>query len=194
MPCRFLKVVKGNEMGTELIDCVTNYLTGSEKSGAWWEFSFVGDVGYLNRRKISKVVTRGTKRYLLIYMRIHYLCDVLIQTAGRLGIEEVVLPDRKLLDGTEGWDELFFEWYAGHIRGAARTDSDVQFKYRVVLANRTRHQAKSYAAVFGLDWDSVAHRFTPDYVLKDDPDLLTRFALHDMGVELEVENAHDDRG
>ena len=53
-----------------------------------------------------------------------------------------------------------------------------------MLANRTRHRAKSYAAVLGLDWDSVAHRFTPDYVLKDDSDLLTRFALRDMGVEM----------
>ena len=183
-------------MTTKLIDCVTNYLTGSEKSGAWGQFTFEGDVGYLDGQKISKVVDGQRdgqrdgqkKRYLLINVRVHHLCDVLIQIAGRLGIEEVVLPDRKLLDGTEGWDELFFEWYAGHIRGAARTDSDVQFKYRVVLANRTRHQAKSYAAVFGLDWDSVAHRFTPDYVLKDDPDLLTRFALHDMGVE----NVFDD--
>lgn len=175
-------------MTTKLIDCVTNYLTGSEKSGAWGEFTFEGDVGYLEGQKISKVVTRGTKRYLLINVRIHHLCDVLIQTAGRLGIEEVVLPDRKLLDGAEGWDELFFGWYAGHIRGAARTDSDVQFKYRVVLANRTRHHAKSYAAVLGLDWDSVAHRFTPDYVLKDDLDLLTQFALRDMGVENVYDN------
>jgi hypothetical protein len=113
---------------------------------------------------------------------------VLIQTAGRLGIEEVVLPDRNLLDGTEWWDDLFFERYAGHIRAAARIDSDVQFKYRVVLANRTRHHAKSYATVWGLDWDSVAHRFTPDYVLKDDLDLLTQFALRDMGVE----NVYDE--
>lgn len=173
-------------MDTKLIDCITNYLTGSEKSGAWGEFTFEGDVGYLNGRKISKVVGGQIggqkKRYLLINVRIHYLCDVLIQTAGRLSIEEVVLPDGKLLDGTDGWDELFFEWYAGHIRAAASTDSAVQFRYRVVLANRTRHHAKSYAAVLGLDWDSVAHRFTPDYVLKDDLDLLTQFALRDMGV------------
>lgn len=180
-------------MDTKLIDCVTSYLTGSEKSGAWGPFTFEGDVGYLNGQKISKVVGGQIggqiggqkKRYLLINVRIHHLCDVLIQTAGRLGIEEVVLPDGKLLDDVEGWDDLFFEWYAGHIRGAARTDSDVQFKYRVVLANRTRHHAKSYAAVMGLDWDSVAHRFTPDYVLKDDLDLLTQFALRDMGVEVD---------
>ena len=95
-------------MTTKLIDCVTNYLTGTEKSGAWWEFMFEGDVGYLNGHKISKVVTRGTKRYLLINVRVHHLCDVLTQIAGRLGIEEVVLPDGKLLDGIEGWDELFF--------------------------------------------------------------------------------------
>jgi len=184
-------------MTTKLIDCVTNYLTGSEKSGAWDEFTFDDDVGYLNGQKISKVVGGQKKRYLLIKVRVHRLCDVLIQTAGRLGIEEVVLPDAKLLDGTEGWDDLFFEWYAGHIRAAAHTDSDVQFRYRVVLANRTRHQAKSYAAVFGLDWDGVAHRFTPDYVLKDDLDLLTQFALRDMGVgdvydDKEIENAHDN--
>jgi len=171
-------------MTTKLIDCVTNYLTGTEKSGAWGPFTFEGDVGYLEGQKISKVVTCGTKRYLLINVHIHHLCDTLIWTAGRLGIEEVVLPDRKLLDGTEGWDKLFYAFYAMHIRGAARTDSDVQFKYRGVLANRTRHQAKSYAAVMGLDWDSVAHMFTPDYVLKDDLDLLTRFALRDMGVEM----------
>ena len=132
------------------------------------------------------VTTCGAKRYLLIYIRIHYLSDVLMQVAYRLGIEDVALPDERLLDDTEGWDELFFEWYAGHIRAAASTDidSDAQFRYRVVLANRTRHRAKSYAAVLGLDWDSVAHRFTPDYVLKDDLDLLTRFALRDMGVEV----------
>ncbi len=173
-------------MATKLIDCVTDYLIGSEKSGAWWQFTFDGDDGYLDGQKISKVVTRGTKRYLLIYMRMHYLCDVLIQVAGRLGVEEIVLPDERLLDVTEGWDELFFKWYAEHIRAAASTDtdSDVQFKYRVALANRTRHRAKSYAAVLGLDWDSVAHKFTPDYVLKDDLDLLTRFALRDMGVEM----------
>ena len=169
-------------MTAKLVDCVTNYLTGSEKSGAWGQFTFEGDVGYLNGQKISKVVTRGTKRYLLIKVRVHHLCDVLIQIAGRLGIDVVILPDRKLLDA-EGWDELFFEWYTWHIRAAARTDSDVQFKYRVVLANRIRHNAKSYAAVLGLDWDSIAHRFTPDYVLKDDLDLLTQFALRDMGVE-----------
>lgn len=170
-------------MGTMLVDCITNYLTGSEKSGVWGEFTFEGDVGYLNGRKISKVVDGQKKRYLLINVRVHHLCDALIQIAGRLGIEEVILPDGKLLDNTEWWGELFFEWYAGHIREAARTDSDVQFKYRVVLANRTRHQAQNYAAVLGLDWDSVAHRFTPDYVLKDDLDLLTQFALRDMGVE-----------
>lgn len=184
-------------MDTQLVDCITHYLTGSIKSGACGQFSFEGEIGYLDGQKISRVVdgqkdgqkTRvGTKRYLLIYIRIHYLCDVLIQTADRLGIEEVTLPDERLLDGVEGWGDLFFEWYAGHIRAAACADSDVQFKYRVVLANRTRHQAKSYAAVFGLDWDSVAHRFTPDYVLKDDPDLLARFALRDMGVE----NVYDD--
>ena len=169
-------------MGTRLIDCITNYLTGSEKSGAWGPFTFEGDVGYLEGQKISKVVTCGTKRYLLINMRAHHLCDVLIQMAGRLGIEEVVLPDGKLLDDVEGWDKLFYAFYTVHIRGAARADSDVQFKYRVVLANRTRHQAKNYATVLGLDWDSVAHMFTPDYVLKDDLDLLTRFALRDMGV------------
>ena len=177
-------------MTTKLIDCVTNYLTGTEKSGAWWEFMFEGDVGYLNGHKISKVVTRGTRRYLLINVRVHHLCDVLTQIAGRLGIEEVVLPDGKLLDDIEGWDELFFERYAWRIRGAARTDSDVQFKCQVVLANRTRHRAKNYAAVMGLDWDSVAHRFTPAYVLKDDLDLLTRFALRDMGVE----NVYDEGG
>lgn len=180
-------------MDTKLVDCITNYLTGSEKSGAWGQFTFDGDVGYLEGQKISKVVTRGTKRYLLINVRIHHFCDVLIQIAGRLGVDEVVLPDRKLLDGTEGWDELFFAFYVVHIRGAARTDSDVQFKYRVTLANRTRHHAKNYATILGLDWDSVAHRFTPDYVLKDDLDLLTRFALRDMGVEV-VEDAHDERG
>lgn len=174
-------------MDTELVDCLTSYLTGSKKSGAYGQFTFDGEIGYLDGQKISKVVTRGTKRYLLIYMRIHYLCDELLQMAGRLGIDEIVLPDVKLLDDVEGWDELFFEWYAGHIRAASRTDSDVQFKYRVMLANRIRHRAKSYATVLGLDWDSIAHRFTPDYVLKDDPDLLTRFALYDMGVE----NAHD---
>lgn len=173
-------------MTTELIDCVTNYLIGLEKSGAYGQFTFDGDVGYLDGRKISKVVTRGTKRYLLIYIRIHYLCDDLMQIAGRLGIEEVVLPDERLLDDTEGWDELFFEWYAGHIRAAASTDTDsgAQFKYRVVLANRTRHRVKSYATALGLDWGNVAHKFTPDYVLKDDLDLLTRFALRDMGVEM----------
>ena len=177
-------------MDMKLSDCVTSYLTGSEKSGAWGQFTFEGDVGYLDGRKISKVVTRGTKRYLLIYMRIHYLSDVLMQVADRLGIEDVALPDERLLDDTEGWDELFFEWYAGHIRGAASTDidSNVQFQYRVVLANRTRHRAKSYATALGLDWDSVAHRFTPDYALKDDPDLLTRFALRDMGVENAFDN------
>ena len=177
-------------MDMKLSDCVTSYLTGSEKSGAWGQFTFEGDVGYLDGRKISKVITHGTKRYLLIYMRIHYLSDVLMQVADRLGIEDVVLPDERLLDDTEGWDELFFEWYAGHIRAAASTDidSDAQFKYRVVLANRTRHRAKSYAAVLGLDWDSVAHRFTPDYVLKDDFDSLTRFALRDMGVENAFDN------
>ena len=173
-------------MDTELIDCVTSYLTGSEKSGAWEQFTFDGEVGYLDGRKISRVVTCCAKRYLLIYIRIHYLSDVLMQVADRLGIEDVALPDERLLDDTEGWDELFFDWYAGHIRAAASTDidSDVQFKYRGVLANRTRHQAKSYAAVMGLDWDSVAHMFTPDYVLKDDLDLLTQFALRDMGVEM----------
>ena len=172
-------------MDMKLFDFVTSYLTGSEKSGAWGQFTFEGDVGYLDGRKISKVVTYGTKRYLLIYMRLHYLSDVLLQVADRRGIEDVVLPDERLLDDTEGWDELFFECYAWHIRGAASTDidSDAHFRYRVVLANRTRHKAKSYAAVLGLDWDSVAHRFTPDYVLKDDLDLLTRFALRDMGVE-----------
>lgn len=170
---------------TSYYDCITSYLTGSEKSGAWEQFTFEGDVGYLDGRKISKVVTRGTKRYLLIRVRLHYLIDDLMQIADRRGIESVVLLDERLLDDTEGWDELFFEWYAGHIRAAASTDidSDVQFDYRVVLADRTRHHAKSYATVMGLDWDSVAHRFTPDYVLKDDPDLLTRFALRDMGVE-----------
>ena len=182
-------------MDAELFDCVTNYLAGSEKSGAWGQFTFDGNVGYLEGRKISRVVGGQIggqkKRYLLTCMRsmrIHYLCDVLIQTAGRLGIEEIVLPDERLLDDPKGWDELFFEWYAGHIRGAACADSDAQFRYRVVLANRTRHRAKSYAAVMGLDWDSVAHRFAPDYVLKDDLDLLTQFALYDMGVK----NAHDD--
>ena len=170
-------------MTTKLVDCVSNYLTGSEKSGAWGEFTFDGGVGYLGGQKISKVVTRGTKRYLLINVRVHHLCDVLIQIAGRLGIEVVVLPDRKLLDGTEGWDELFFEEYTWHIRAAAHADSDAHFRYRVVLANRTRHHARIYATVLGLDWDSVAHRFTPDYVLKDDLDLLTQFALRDMGVE-----------
>ena len=177
-------------MATKLIDCVTNYLTGSEKSGAWGQFRFDGDVGYLEWKKISKVVTRGTKRYLLIKVRLHPLCDDLIQTAGRLGIDAVVLPDEKLLDDTDRWDDLFFEWYAGHIRAAAHADSDGHFKYRVVLANRTRHHAQSYATVWGLDWDSVAHRFTPDYVLKDDLDLLTQFALRDMGVE----NVYDDKG
>lgn len=170
-------------MDTELTDCITSYLTGSKKSGACGQFSFEGEIGYLDGQKISRVVTRGTKRYLLIYVRIHYLCDVLMQVADRLGIEEVTLPDAKLLDDVEGWGELFFEWYAGHIRAAARTDSNVQFKYRVMLANRTRHRAKNYAVVFGLDWDSVAHMFAPDYALKDDPDLLTQFALRDMGVE-----------
>lgn len=175
---------KGAEMDIELAECLTNYLTGAKKSGAYGQFTFEGEDGYLDGQKISKVVARGTKRYLLIRVRIHYLCDELLQMAGRLGIEEVVLPDVKLLDDTEGWDEWFFEWYAGHIRAAASTDidSDAQFKYRVVLANRTRHRANSYAAVLGLDWGSVAHRFTPDYVLKDDLDLLTRFALRDMGV------------
>ena len=175
---------------TGLVDCITSYLTGSEKSGAWEQFTFEGDAGYLEGQKISKVVTRGTKRYLLIYIRIHYLSDVLMQVADRLGIEEIALPDRKLLDDTEGWDKLFYAFYAMHIRAAASTDidSDAQFRYRVVLANRTRHRAKSYAAVLGLDWDSVAHRFTPDYVLKDDLDLLTRFALRDMGVENVYDN------
>lgn len=180
-------------MTTKLVDCITNYLTGSEKSGAWGQFSFEGENGYLEGQKLSKVVTRGTKRYLLIHMRVHYICDDLILMAGRLGVDEVVLPDRKLLDGTEGWDRLFYAFYAVHIRGAARTDSDVQFKYRVVLANRTRHHAKNYATVLGLDWDSVAHKFTPENALADDPDLLTRFALRDMGVEV-VEDAHDERG
>ena len=170
-------------MTTKLIDCVSNYLTGSEKTGAWGEFTFDGDAGYLGGQKISKVITRGTKRYLLIKVLVHHLCDVLLQTAGRLGIDAVVLPDRKLLDDTDGWDDLFFEWYAGHIRAAAHADSDGHFKYRVVLANRTRHHAQIYATVLGLDWDSVAHRFTPDYVLKDDLDLLAQFALRDMGVE-----------
>lgn len=170
-------------MDTELTACITSYLTGSKKSGACGQFSFDGEIGYLDGQKISRVVTRGTKRYLLIYVRVHYLCDALMQVADRLGIEEVTLPYAKLLDGVEGWDELFFNKYVGHIRAAARTDSNVQFKYRVVLANRTRHQAKSYATVFGLGWESVAHRFTPENVLKDDPDLLTRFALRDMGVE-----------
>ena len=169
-------------MTTKLVDCVTNYLTGSEKSGAWGPFTFDGDDGYLEGQKISKVVTCGTKRYLLINVHVHHICDVLILIAGRLGVDEVVLPDRKLLDVTDGWDKLFYAFYATHIRGAARADSDVQFKYRVVLANRTRNHAKNYAAVLGLDWDSVAHKFTPDYALKDDPDLLTRFALRDMGV------------
>ena len=178
-------------MTTKLVDCVTSYLTGSEKSGALGEFTFEGDVGYLNGQKMSKVVDvqrdgqrdGQKKRYLLINVRVHYLCDVLIQIAGRLGIDAVILSDSKLLDDTVGWDDLFFEWYAEHIRAAARTDTNVQFKYHVVLANRIRHQAKNYAVVLGLDWDSVAHRFTPDYVLKDDLDLLTQFALCDMGVE-----------
>lgn len=183
-------------MDTELVDCITSYLTGSKKSGAWGSFSFDGDVGYLDGQKISKVVDGQRdgqrdcqkKRYLLIYVRVHYLCDELLLMAGRLGVDEIALPDVKLLDDVEGWDELFFEWYAEHIVAAARTDSDVQFKYRVVLANRTRHQAKNYATVCGLDWDSVAHWFTPENVLADDPDLLTQFALRDMGVE----NVYDD--
>ena len=175
-------------MGIELAECLTNYLTGAEKSGAYEQFSFEGEIGYLDGQKISKVVTRGTKRYLLTRVRLHYLCDELLQMVGRLGVDEVVLPDERLLDDTKGWDELFFTWYMGHIRGAAFADSDVQFKYRVVLANRTRHHAKSYATALGLDWDSVAHRFTPDYALKDDPDLLTRFALRDMGVENVFDN------
>lgn len=175
-------------MTAKLVECLTNYLTGAKKSGAYEQFTFEGEDGYLDGRKISKVVTRGTKRYLLIYIRIHYLCDDLMQIAGRLGVDEIVLPDVKLLDDTEGWDELFFEWYAGHIVAAARADSGVQFRYRVTLANRTRHRAKSYAAILGLDWDSVANRFTPDYVLKDDPDLLTQFALRDMGVENVYDN------
>lgn len=175
-------------MDTELTDCITSYLTGSKKSGACGQFSFDGEIGYLDGQKISRVVDgqkdgQKAKKYLLIYMRVHYLCDVLMQVAARLGIEEVILPYVKLLDDVEGWDELFFNKYVGHIRAAARTDSDVQFKYRVTLANRIRHQAKSYAAVFGLDWDSVAHRFSPENALADDPDLLTRFALRDMGVE-----------
>lgn len=185
-------------MTTKLTDCITSYLSRSKKSGACGEFTFDGDAGYLNGQKISKVVDGQIggqiggqkKRYLLLYLRIHDIYDVLIQIAGRLGVEEIVLPDKKLLDGAERWDELFFEWYAGHIRVAACADSDVQFKYRVVLANRTRHQAKSYAAVFSLDWDSVAHKLTPDYALKDDLDLLTQFALRDMGVE----NVYDERG
>ena len=81
-------------MYMKLVDyCIMNYLTGSEKSGAWEQFTFEGDEGYLDGRKISKVVTRGTKRYLLIYPRIHYISDDLMQIAGRLGIEEVALPD-----------------------------------------------------------------------------------------------------
>lgn len=183
-------------MNAELVDCITHYLTGSKKSGACGQFSFEGEIGYLDGQKISRVVDGqkdeqkdeqkargGTKKYLLIYVRVHHLCDVLMQIADRLGVEEIILPDVKLLDGVEGWDELFFNKYVGHIRAAARTDSDVQFKYRVMLANRTHHQAKNYATVFGLDWDSVAHWFTPENVLADDLDLLTRFALRDMGVE-----------
>lgn len=192
MPLGCLKVAKGIEMDTELADCITNYLTGSEKSGAWGNFTFEGNVGYLNRQKISKVVDGQRdgqkKRYLLLHLRIHYICDILVQIAGRLGVEEVILPDAKLLDDTAGWDELFFERYAGHIRAAACADSDAQFRYRVVLANRTRHHAKSYAIVLGLDWDSVAHKFTLDYALRDDPDLLTQFALRDMGVENVYDN------
>lgn len=174
-------------MDTELVECITSYLTGSKKSGACSHFSFESEIGYLDGQKISKVVTRGTKRYLLIYTRIHYLCDELLLMAGRVGVDEIALPDVKLLDDVEEWDELFFEWYAEHIVAAARADNDVQFRYRVVLANRARHRAKSYATALGLDWDSVAHRFTPENVLADDPDLLTRFALRDMGVE----NVHD---
>lgn len=176
-------------MGTQLADCLRSYLTGSERSGVWGQFTFEDEDGYLDGQKISKVVTRGTKRYLLIYIRIHYLCDELLLMAGRLGVDEIALPDVKLLDDVEGWDELFFEWYAEHIVAAARADNDVRFRYRAMLANRARHRAKSYATALDLDWDSVAHRFTPDYVLKDDPELLTRFALYDM----EVKNVYDER-
>lgn len=182
-------------MDTQLADCLRSYLTGSEKSGAYEQFTFEGEDGYLDGQKISKVVTRGTKRYLLIYMRIHYLCDELLylrdellQMAGRLGVDEIVLPDAKLLDNVEEWDAPFFEWYAEHIVAAARAAMRFRYRYRATLANRIRHRAKSYATALGLDWDSVAHRFTPDYVLKDDPDLLAQFALYDMGVK----NVYDD--
>lgn len=171
-------------MDPELTDCLTNYLTGSEKSGACDGFTFEGDIGYLVGQRFSKVVTRGTKRYLLIHIRIHYICDELLWLARRLGVDEIAVPDVKLLDNVEEWDELFFEWYAEHIVAAVRDSNDIlrfRFRYRVTLANRARHRARSYAAALGLDWDSVAHKFTPDYVLKDDSDLLTQFALYDMG-------------